>query len=237
MKYSDYNQRDFPTHFISYSIDSDGELNYPKFYFLEYDENSEIKSLIDRGYSLDSGYEYKKTINGSEGLKILGWDLYLMGSEAGTTSFEYDESGNLKSETNFTPYYDPATIIKEYEYNIIGEVITQTRILGTEGEDIITTEFVYNSNYSLDKVIETKTSDIDYKKVSYFDETERHYKDEIYVTDFLKEIIITNADWSRNVTIFDEDGSYFIKFYDPNQRLLKTEYYDSDGNLISTETH
>jgi hypothetical protein len=58
---------------------------------------------------------------------------------------------------------------------------------------------------------------------------------ETYYLDFLYEIIEWAEDGTSVWKTIEEDGSYKLEYKDENEVTLKIEYYDANGNLLSTE--
>lgn len=73
----------------------------------------------------------------------------------------------------------------------------------------------------------------DYKTEYTYLENGFHHTVTSYYHDFIYRIITYNEDRSSEWKIIEEDLSYKIEYKDPSGNIYKTEYYNSDGELIS----
>lgn len=235
--YSNYNDNGFPESFTSTHIPYDGsEGSIWWHFYIDYDNYSKITKLqytSNFSSSYLQGWTIDEISNKNQVLKYTVID-----SEPTSFISEYYSTGRLKSRSQVKN--GNTEVFEEWSYEASGELKLQSRKFGENFQSYSTRDHQYDSDYFLDQLtrVHAVAGNPVKTNIHFYDDQEKETRMEEYVDDFLTLLIETNFDESlRKSTYFNVDGSYYIKYENFNEPPYKTEYYDSDGNLISTEEH
>lgn len=233
--YSDYDLNGYPRFFTGDHLFGDGSNAFTLNFYLAYGLNSEITSF---GYSpsfMTDAHNLWEINQVDSKRRVTEYTTFDQGAPVARTVYEYNEENNTDRESiydygktepksvneNFYTHFGSLAMVKSY-YSSFTRVVNR----------------YYRPNYSFEKEVRTEYRDSEpvLKEVDFIDENGHLYRTERYSDEFLFEVIESAEDRSSKTTIYNrEDGSYYIEYRDTNRRKYKTEYYDSDGNLLSTE--
>ena len=243
-EYSEYNSSGYPTYYTSNHINrndgSDGFLNY---HYFEYGENAEILSW-KFGYMLNgspvSGRRINEVDEKGQVLKATFFEEDGAGDPDSYVKYGYYDNGKQKFEHIYDTGATEPRMKREWTYEEFGEMRSQKSFFGTNLNSERFREYQYRDNYTLEKQVvnENSGTNPDSKEIYFYNEQEWIVRHEKYRSDFLYEV--TESDYETGITkrtyINEDDNSFYIEFSNSDEGHYKTEYYDSDGNLISTET-
>lgn len=233
--YSNYNTHGYPQLYSSDRIKEDSSVSSTLYFYLSYSQNAKVET-ISYNASLDFSPSYK--------WKIEAYDSRMRVTEVLTESngvlgsrqiFEYDDENNFEKRLLYDYGVDQPRNVEEVYYTNFGSVETKSSTW-----DGLRKEWkkFYRDDYTLEKKVylNIEASGVETKIIDFTDENRFVYRNEKYYNDFLYELIEINDDGSGKRTVFnEEDGSYYIEYRDADYQIYKTEFYDANGILISTE--
>ena len=179
-----------------------------------YEKSEEGNTEVNTRYSSESGYDNSKVQRRVE---------YTF------TGFGEIESETIDSRTdNFETYTWYYTYTDE---NILESRISESVALNGRNQ---TWEIFYDAEERIERQI-ISVGDFVSDYVEFYPNGDPK-RAETYYQGFLYEIV----EWAEDgtsvwKTINEADGSYKLEYKDQNENVLKTEYYDADGNLLSVE--
>lgn len=243
-EYLQYNSVGYPIHYTSNHIKQDGSDGFLSYFYLEYGEDAEIKSL-KYSPSPNSTYFYGWKIEEvDEKNQVLKTSIFEEGGQGVSNSiieYEYFDNGKKKFEQISDLDSTEPRSRTEWTYEDFGEMHTWKQYFGENLNSERIREYTYRDDYTLEKqiIVENSEQNPDSKEIILYNDLEWVIRHEKYRSEFLYELIETDYEAAlTKATYFNQqDGSYYIKYRDHEEGLYKTEYYDSDGNLISTEEH
>lgn len=219
-----------------YRTNADGSFNQNLKFILD-EENSISEALF---YSENDDFWYRQVYDKLENGNTRVNTRY--SSESGNdestiqrkVEYTFTEFGEIASETidSKTDNFETYTWYYTYTNGNILE-FRESESVALNGR-IQTWEIFYDSNERMERqVISAGDYVSDYVEFYPNGDPKRA---ETYYQGFLYEIV----EWAEDgtsiwTTINEDDGSYKIEYRDENEVVLKTEYYDADGNLLSTE--
>lgn len=206
------------------------------YYFLEYSEDNSINAIgynirpeeQDVRWSSITGTDH---LNRITELKIFNED----GTVSSRTVHVLDSKGNKQTNTIYRDNNEEPTFFYESEFTEFGDWKIHTE---TFGDLVRRWEYFYRNDFTLKKSIFSRTHSPSLKVIKLYNELEETTHKETYNPDFLIEAIDYHNDGSSERKVIDEDDqTYFIEYTDGNGDHYKTEFYDADGSLISTEEY
>ncbi|SHG68787.1 hypothetical protein SAMN05444483_12221 [Salegentibacter echinorum] len=252
--YSNYNEFNLPknieTQYYNYGEPGNKAMNQ-----VTYNLEGQLSSWSNANSS-NWKYDLEKNEDGS----IKAISSYFNSNLAHKNVFIYNESGNLIKEIRYKNESESSVIYEHsYTYTEFGEMETLSMLFNNEQALEYLWEYSYDENNVL---IERHRETVDLlgrdrTDTYFYNEEERLERLLIkvgdYVSDyvefypngdpkkaettyqgFLYEIVIWDENGYSEWKIIEEDtGNYRIEYKDQDENILKTEYYDSQGNLIS----
>jgi hypothetical protein len=233
--YSEYNAQGYPQLYSSDRIRKDGSVAWTLYFYLTYSQDAVVSSIAYNG-GLDYSPSYRWEIEEFDSKMRVTELVTYSNDEAGSRqTFEFDDQTNYERFEIISLNGNGVNRVHEYYYTDFGAV----SLSKTYQDDYYSeSKKFYRENYTLEKQInlEQRSSQPDETTIIYQDEERFVYKREEFSADFLFQLTERNTDGSSKTTIYDEeDGSYYIEYRDTNNQKYKTEYYDSEGNLVDTE--
>lgn len=235
--YKNYNSHGYPQFYEGHYLHQDGSSGWFLNFYLVYGQNSEVKSFSwSPDFLPDPNYYVYEIITVDEQRRVTQHTTIAEGTLVSTTSLGYnDQDGSLK-----VTYYDNRVnrtqSMNEYYFKEFGSISVLKGISGSGRLTRLTNSF-YRENYTLERVetIDYKTTGEVMRTIQFLNENGGTYRVEKYSDDFLFELYERSEDRTSTTTVYKkEDGSYYIEYRDSNNRKYKTDYYDSEGNLINT---
>lgn len=150
-------------------------------------------------------------------------------------TFTYTDAGEINTMSIEYPNNDIPQLTWEYTYdenNVLTDRITQewTDRLGRPRTD----HYFYDEEERVKRLL-IEVGDFVSDYVAFYPNGDPKRAETSY-QGFLYEIVTWDEDgYSEWKIINEDDGSYRIEYKDPSENILKTEFYDADGNLLRTE--
>ena len=234
--YSDYNENGFPESFTADHTRRDGSEGFIFYFYIDYGNYSEISNLqykLNFNSPFTEGWTIDEISDRNQVSKYT-----VMAPDPSSFILEYDNNGRVISRSQVKN--GNTDVLEEWSYKDSGEINIHSRKFGSNLESYSTREHEYDSNYLLDRLIRIHAvvgNSVE-KHIHEYNDQEWEIRMEEYVDDFLNIIVETHYEEELRITTFyNEDSSFRIEYEDFTAGHYKTEYYDSDGNLISTEVH
>ena len=242
-EYSEYNSSGYPTHYTSNHIKRDGGDGFLTYLYFEYGEYAEILSWKFSYMPHSSSFSGRKIDEVDEKNQVIKATFFEEGGTVGSNSYVeygYYENGNKKFEQISDLDAQEPRLRFEWTYEDFGEMRIQKEYFGPNFNFERIREYTYRVDYTLEKQVVNENSETnpDSKEVFLYNEQEWIVRHEKYRSDYLYEL--RESDYETGITKWtyfnNEDNSFYVEFSNPDEGHYKTEFYDSDGNLISTET-
>lgn len=233
--YDDYNSNGYPRHFEGHYLRDDGSNAWYLNFYLEYGADSDVRTYAfspasnpDPNFAV---WEIKELDDQRRVIEYSGL------SSSGKATLDYDDSKNSVKESLFDAGMNEPKSTTEYIYNEFGSLKTRNNYVN--GSLIRTTNNFYGELYTIEKkeIIEYQNSQEVIREVNFYNENLGRYRYEKYLEGDLVELYERNEEGSKTTIYNREDGSFYIEYRDANNQKYKTEYYGSDGNLLSTEEY
>lgn len=234
--YSDYNSEGYPQFFTGDHLYQDGSGGFILNFYFIYAQNSEVKTFSwSPPFNADPNFYLYNITSVDDQRRVIEYSIISEGTPVGKTLLEYDDLNNSLKESNFDHGMDKPKYVNELFFTEFGSLSTRKFYSGSEVTQI--TNNYFRENHTLEKreIIKYVDSQEESRTVDYYNENGGIYRTEKYVGDFLIELYERDEYGSKTTIYNEEDGSFYIEYRNVDKQKYKTEYYDSEGNLISTE--
>ncbi|SDK74794.1 hypothetical protein SAMN04488034_101322 [Salinimicrobium catena] len=255
LRYKEYNSEGLPT---SYELDifENGELNFNEIVEIFYSESNLI-SKIEKVNMDNSRFEAVQFLELGSDLKIKAAVVQIQNENFNTIYREvytHLPDGNRKTNSLYSNNGSEVTSVKIYTYNSAGDYL---EIEINSPNSTATESFKYRNDHTLESWIKHDPGALSTGRTEemFFDEEEKRTRWKVtagdYITNFLYdvdgegtdvietyykgtliEVITAFADGTSIWKTINSDGSYKMEYKDQNSTITKTEFYDSNGNLI-----
>lgn len=236
--YNDYNSEGYPQFFQGHYLNDEGNSLWFAHFYLLYGQNSEVKTF---SYSPDiyddPNYIVWEILKVDEKRRVLEFTHTYEGTAGGKTALEYDDLNNSLKNLSFAQGMNEPQSLNEFYFTEFGSLRVH-KAYSSSGRLTKLINRFYWENYTIEKleIIDYKVSGEVLKTIEFKNENGGTYRVEKYTGDFLLELYERDNDRSSKTTFYTkEDGSYYIEYRDADNRKIKTEFYDADGNLLRTE--
>ncbi|SDK74820.1 hypothetical protein SAMN04488034_101323 [Salinimicrobium catena] len=256
LRYKEYNSEGLPT---SYELDiyENGELISNELVEIFYNE-SNLVSKIEKVNLDNSRFEAVQFLELDSELKIKSAVVQIQHDNFSTVYREvytHLPDGNRKTNSLYSNNGSELTNVKIYTYNSAGDY---SEIEINSQNSTVTETFYYRDDNTLESWIKQDPGALSTGRTEemFFDEEEKRTRWKVtagdYITDFLYdvdgegtdvietyyhgtliEVITAFADGTSIWKTINSDGSYKLEYKDQNSTITKTEFYDSNGNLIA----
>ena len=252
--YSEHNELGLPQEieYINYNVQGSG---YPSTLYLTYSADNTIHTITTRTANsvsklMVTEYDWAKRIIESNTLSESG-------DFVSRNVRQYDSEGRLQVSTTYSSETGTAEtdIIRRdiFFYTSFGELEVLVQLFnGVERQF----QYFYREDHTLKEYISRTYQEVPVIQTAKYDENERmiygsiiqgDHKTEyisffengsfkivqFYKNDFLYRIITYNEDRTSAWKIIEEDSSFRIEYKDAAGNIYRTEYYNSNGELIS----
>jgi hypothetical protein len=235
--YNNYNSNGYPQFYDGHYLDQNGSSLWTMNWYLFYDQNSNINTFSWSPPSIaNPDYNVYDIYTVDEKRRVTEYTTKKEGALIANTILEYNDLNNSLLVKFFDHGVDEPRFVNEYFFTEFGSLMIW-KVYSGDRLTLLTNRF-YRENYTLEKleIIKYEVSGEVLKTIDYKNENGGTYRVEKFSGDFLFELYERNNDRSSITTIYNkEDGSYYIEYRDTNSQKYKTEYYDSEKNLLYTE--
>lgn len=256
LRYKDYNSEGLP---ISYELDihENGKLKSNEFVEIFYSESNFI-SKIEKLDIDNSRYEAVQFLELNSELKIKAAVVQIQNDNFNIIYREvytHLPDGNRKTNSFYSDNGPELTNVKNYTYNSAGDYL---EIEINSQNSTATESYNYRTDNTLESWIKHDPGAFSTGRTEemFFDEEEKRTRWKVtagdYITDFLFdvdgegtdviesyykgiliEVITEFSDGSSIWKTINSDGSFKLEYKDQNSNIVKTEFYDSNGNLLA----
>lgn len=256
LRYKKYNSEGLPT---SYELDifENGELKSNEIVKIFYNE-SDLISKIEKVNKDNSRFEAVQFLELGSELKIKTAVVQIQNDNFNTIYKEvytHLPDGNRKTNSLYSNNGSEVTNVKIYTYNSAGDYL---QIEINSPNSTATESYNYRNDHTLESWIKHDPGALSTGRTEemFFDEEEKRIRWKVttgdYITNFLFDVdgegtdvietyykgalIEVIKEFNDGTSIWktiNSDGSYKLEYKDQNSTIIKTEFYDSNGNLIT----